>query len=117
MLVEFEQREAPEGMVVVAISGKLLLGPESQQLETLVDELLAQGRRKFIFDLAGVTRLDSTGIGRFIYCYNRIAAAGGRLALTGATGYLREGFAVSRLDTVLRFYPDVETAVQTLADP
>jgi anti-anti-sigma factor len=116
MLVNFEQRELPGGIVVIAIAGKLMLGSESQQLETLTDDLLAQGRRKFILDLAGVTRMDSTGIGRFIYCYNRISANGGKLALAGAKGYLREGFAVSRLDTVLRFYPDLEAAARTLSD-
>ncbi len=115
MLVDFEQRELPGEIVVIAIAGKLMLGPESQQLETIVDGLLDQGRRKFVFDLAGVTRMDSTGIGRFIYCYNKISAAGGKLALAGAKGYLREGFAVSRLDTVLRFYPDAEAAVRTLS--
>ena len=117
MLVEFERREAPGGIMVIAISGKLMLGPESQQLETLVDELMSQGRRKFVLDLARMTRIDSTGIGRFIYCYNKISGSGGRLALAGAEGYLRESFAVSRLDTVLRFYPDVETAVRALGGP
>ena len=114
MLVGFEHHELPGGMVVVAIAGKLMLGSESQQLETLVDELLAEGRRAFVLDLSAVTRIDSTGIGRFIYCYNRISGNGGKLALAGAKGYLREGFAVSRLDTVLRFYADVETAVRAL---
>lgn len=112
MLLEIDYREVAEGTVVVTLSGKLMLGPESQQVETLVDGLLARGYRNFIFDIAGVARIDSTGIGRFIYCYNKIAEAKGKLLMAGAQGYLRESFRVSRLDTVFRFYPDVDSALE-----
>ncbi|HWQ53535.1 MAG TPA: STAS domain-containing protein [Bryobacteraceae bacterium] len=114
MLLEIDHRETAGGTVVVTLSGKLMLGPESQQVETLVSELLEHGRRDFIIDLAGITRIDSTGIGRLIFCFNKIAEAGGRLLMAGAQGYLRESFRVSRLDTVFRFYPDVETAAGKL---
>jgi anti-sigma B factor antagonist len=110
MPLEIDHRETAAGAVVVTLSGKLMLGPESQRVETLVTGLLARGRRRFVFDLAGITRIDSTGIGRFIFCFNKIAEAGGTLVMAGATGHLRESFRVSRLDTVFHFYPDVETA-------
>jgi anti-sigma B factor antagonist len=113
-MLEIEHRNAGEGTVIVTLAGKLMLGPESQRVETLVESLLAEGYRNFVFDLAGVNRIDSTGIGRFIYCYNKIAQAGGRLMMAGAQGYLRESFRVSRLDTVFRFYPDVESALEPL---
>ena len=115
MSLQIEHRETPEGIVVVTITGRLMLGTPSEQLETVVSELLAAGRRKFVFDLAGLARIDSTGIGRFIFCYNKITENGGKLALSGAAGYLRDGFRVSRLDTVFRFYPDVEAALQKLS--
>jgi anti-sigma B factor antagonist len=116
MLLQIEHRETAGGAVVITLAGKLMLGPESQQVETLVTGLLAKGRRKFVFDLAGITRIDSTGIGRFIFCFNKIAEAGGKLLMAGAIGHVRESFKVSRLDTVFRFYPDVETATKTLGE-
>jgi anti-sigma B factor antagonist len=115
MSLQIEHRETAEGIVIVTIAGRLMLGTPSEQLETEVSELLAEGRRKFIFDLTGMTRIDSTGIGRFIYCYNKISEHAGELALAGAAGYVRDGFRVSRLDTVFRFYPDVDAALQKLA--
>ena len=114
MLLDVEHREIAPAGVVITLTGKMMLGPESQQVERLVADLLAGGRRHFIFDLAGITRLDSTGIGRFISAYNKIAAAGGKLAMAGATGHVRDSFKVSRLDTVFRFYPDVDTAIAAL---
>jgi len=44
---------------------------------------LAEGARKIIFDLSGVTVIDSTGIGRFIASFNKIMAAGGEMRMAG----------------------------------
>ena len=87
-----------------------MLGVESQRIETLTGELLAQGRRRLIFDLAGVTHIDSTGIGRFIAALNLAMRAGATLAIASATGQVRESFRVTRLDSIFKFYDDVETA-------
>ncbi len=96
--------------VVVTLAGKIMMGPESERIVTHVDELLRQGKRTIIFDLAGVSHIDSTGIGRFISSYNKIMAAGGEMCMAGATGHLFDTFHVSLLDTVFRFYPSVEEA-------
>jgi anti-sigma B factor antagonist len=114
MVLQIEQREAEGKVIVVSLAGKILLGPESQQLEGLVSGLLAEGYRKFIFDLAEVTHIDSTGIGRFIFGFNKVMQAGGKMLMAGATGQVRDGFRVTRLDTVFKFYPDVETAQKAL---
>ena len=106
-------REQASGLVIISLAGKMMLGTESQRVETLVPELIAQGHRLFVFDVSHVTHIDSTGIGRFIYALNVVMQAGGKMLLAGATGYVREGFRVTRLDSVFDFAPDVETAEKT----
>jgi len=91
-----------------------MLGPESEKIETLVGEFIQKGRKNFVFDLAGVRHLDSTGIGRFISCLNKVMQAGGKLRVAAASGVVREGFRVTRLDTVFEFADDVEAACQGL---
>ena len=111
MMMEISHKEiTPAAMVVVMLAGKVMMGAESEQILSLVDGLLADGKRTIIFDIAGVTHIDSTGIGRFISSYHRIAAAGGDMRMAGATGPLFQAFHISLLDTVFRFYPDVEAA-------
>ena len=102
------------GVTVITLAGKLMLGKESEQIETLVPSLLDQGHRNIIFDIAGVTRVDSTGIGRFIFSYNKIQQAGGRMAITGASPLLRDCFHATRLDQVFKFYEDVPGAMAAL---
>ncbi len=115
MLLQIEHRETAGGVVVITLAGRVMLGPESQPIETLTEELLAGGYRKLVFDMSGVTHIDSTGIGRFISSFNKVMKAGGKMHMAGATGVVRDGFKVTRLDTVFKFFPDVESAAQALA--
>jgi anti-sigma B factor antagonist len=108
--MEITQNEIAPATVVVTVTGKIMWGAESEKLEDVVAGLLRDGKRTIIFDIAGVNRIDSTGIGRFIASYNKIAAAGGKMRMAGAASYLFQVFHISGLDSVFRFYPDVEEA-------
>lgn len=81
-----------------------MLGADSEQLDELVADLLRDGVGDFVFDLAGLTHIDSTGIGRFIAAFNKIMLVdGGRMRMVGAQGTVRSAFRVTKLDTVFEF--------------
>src|SRR5512146_508633 len=107
--LQVSHQEAPSGVVVIALAGKMMLS-ESNAVEDLISRLLQEGRRKFVVDLSGVTHIDSTGIGKFIASLGKVGQAGGTLVMAGAAGMVREGFRVTRLDRVFKFYPDVPSA-------
>jgi anti-sigma B factor antagonist len=115
MSLALEHRDLQPATTLVTLTGKLLLGQESLKLEALVPQLIASGHRNLVFDMQGVTHIDSTGIGRFIDAYSRLAKIGGKMRLAGATGAVRDSFHVTRLDTVFAFYPTVEAACQGLS--
>lgn len=112
--MELDHREIGNGIVVIAVTGRVMLGVESQRIETLTKDLLAKGHRKLVFDMSGITRIDSTGIGQFISALNHVMRAGGTMHMAGAEGPIREGFRVTRLDTVFRFFGTVEEAAAGL---
>lgn len=114
MPLEIQHREVEAGIIVITVAGRIMLGDESTRIETLVEELLGQGRRKLVFDLSGVTHIDSTGIGRFIASLNKVFQAGGKLHMAAANNTVRDSFHVTRLDTVFKFFPDVESAYAAL---
>jgi anti-sigma B factor antagonist len=95
---------------VIILRGKLMLGEDCQQLEAVIPELLREGRTKLIFELSGVTHIDSTGIGRFIDTYSRLMKVSGKMRMAAASGVVRDAFRVTRLDTVFSFFPTVEEA-------
>lgn len=111
MLMEISHKEVAPGTVVITLNGKLMMGRESEQIVTVVEDVLKQGKRTIIFDLSGVAAIDSTGIGRFISSYNKVGAADGDLRMAGATGHVFQTFHVSLLDTVFRFFPTLEAAM------
>src|SRR5512135_3446466 len=108
MALEIKTREIEPGIAAVEVAGRVMMGPESEKIVETVDGLLNQGRRTIIFDLSGITSIDSTGIGRFISSFNRILAAGGEMRMAGAEGHVFEAFHVSLLDTVFPFYESVD---------
>jgi anti-sigma B factor antagonist len=110
MPLEIKQTQVAPGVTVVSLTGKLMMGTVGEEIVTLVDGLLREGKRTIVFDLAEVTTLDSTGIGQFISSFNRIMAAGGQMRMAGASGHIFQTFHVSRLDKVFPFYATVEEA-------
>jgi anti-sigma B factor antagonist len=112
MPLEITNKEVAPGTVVVTLVGKLMLGADGAEIPDMVAGFLREGKKKIVFDLSGVTAIDSTGIGRFIASYNKIAAAGGEMRMAGATGHLFQSFHVSLLDQVFPFFPTVEEAAK-----
>ena len=115
MPLAVECQEIQPATALITLSGKLLLSQGSARLAALVPDLIAGGRKNIVFDLRGVTHIDSTGIGRFIDVYTRLVKIGGKMCLAGATGTVRDSFHVTRLDTVFSFYPTVEAACRGLS--
>ncbi len=112
--LQLAQEQPKPGVAVVVLTGKVMLGANTGAIEELISALLAQGIRKIIVDLGGVTHIDSTGIGVLIASLGKVTQAGGTLAMAGASGVVREGFRVTRLDRVFRFYADREAAVEAV---
>jgi anti-sigma B factor antagonist len=110
--MDISHREIAPDIVVVTIAGKVMMGLESEQITIFVNDLLDQAKRIIIFDMAGITKIDSTGIGRFISSYNQVAAKGGEMRMAGAPRFVFQAFHVCRLDMVFRFYPSVDEACQ-----
>ncbi|HLY20750.1 MAG TPA: STAS domain-containing protein [Bryobacteraceae bacterium] len=111
MLLEINPKAVAPGTAVISLEGSVMRGPEGERIETVLNDLLGQGNRRIVFDLTGVKRIDSTGIGRFIYGLNKVEESGGKMWMAGAQGYVRECFRVTRLDTIFQFCETVEDAL------
>src|SRR5215467_1955605 len=66
--LEVQRKRIEPDVVLVEIVGKLVYGPECQQIEWLTAELLEEGEKKIIFDLSGMRHVDSSGVGILIMC-------------------------------------------------
>jgi len=110
--MEISHSEVAPGKVAVTLAGKLTIGGDGGRMVELVQTLLAAGKRIIIFDLSGITLIDSTGVGHFISSFNKIMAAGGEMRMAAATGHVFHTFHVSLLDQIFPFFPSVEDAAK-----
>jgi anti-sigma B factor antagonist len=113
-MLEIQAEDLRPGVILIRLSGKLMMGPESASLEAMVNERLDAGARHLVFDLSALKQIDSTGIGRFISTFNRLMSVQGTLAMAAATHVVRQSFRVTRLDTVFKFYEVVDEAIAAI---
>ena len=56
-------------VTILDIQGRIILGPEIGELRNAVRDLVAQGKKKIILNLAHVDYLDSSGVGELVACF------------------------------------------------
>lgn len=71
-----------------------LNGPLTQDTEGMlpqrIDDLLRQGIRDFVLEIAGVPFMDSNGLGQLVQAYKAIKSNGAHLQIVGVTGRMAE---------------------------
>ena len=117
MHVTITQRKIEPDILVLKISGRLTLGRASQDVESTVDQLMAQNVAKLIFDLSELTYMDSTGLGIVAFCSGKMRKAGKHVRVAGATGTVSEMFSIAGVDKALDLVATVDDAVKSLASP
>ena len=67
------------------LEGRIVLGKECAALRDVVQDLMAKGKRKIIFNLGMVDYIDSSGLGNLISVFARVRKQGGELKLLKLT--------------------------------
>lgn len=110
MILKVERRSVEPDIAVLEMSGRIAMGSDSQRIEWALADLLKENCKKVIFDLSGVTFLDSSGIGILMMCHAKLKKAGGTLHIAGARGMVQETMALTSLDKIVSLYPDAKQA-------
>lgn len=114
MTLSISTRTIEPDVTVLELSGRITLGRESNQIEPMVSGLLASGVQKIIFDVSGVSYVDSSGMGQIAFSAGKIIQQGGKCRVAGATGLVLDVFKITRIDSVVPFSDTVEEAVAAL---
>ena len=112
MILTIECKQLDPDIAVLEMAGRICLGNASQQVEWSLAKLLKENHRKIVFDLSGVTILDSTGVGIIVMCHAKVKRAGGILRIAGANGMVEETLKMTNVDKIMPFYPSLAAASQ-----
>jgi len=98
-----------DGVSVVALDGRIVLGEESNALREKVKSLLAEGRKKVVLD--GVTFIDSAGLGTLVAAHHSAKSQGASLRLCHLGSKFQEVLQITKLLTVFDVYNTEAEAV------
>ncbi len=101
--------QRPMGNVmIIDVTGQIRLGDGDVLLRDKVQSLIQQGHKQLVLNLAGVSYIDSAGLGEIAHAHATITRQGGKMKLAGLTKRLHDLLSITRLLTVFDTY-DNET--------
>ena len=66
---------------VLDLEGKITIGAGDVELRKQIEDAVAGGKLHLLLNLAGVSHIDSSGIGEMVGCFTTLARKGGKMKL------------------------------------
>ena len=116
MILEISKSQVKD-IAVLVLRGSIHTGPDCRRVEHEVEELLNAGKNGVIFDLAGVTHIDSAAIGVVVRSYAKLKKSGGMLRLAGCCGMVDASLKLTKVDKAIGMFPTVAAAAENFPAP
>lgn len=117
MILEITKGQLQDGVAVLTLRGSIHTGPDCRRVEHEVDDLVRGNQTRAIFDLTGVTHIDSAAIGTVVRCYARLKNAGGMLRLAGCNGMIESSLKLTKVDKVIGIFSTASAAAEDFPLP
>jgi len=112
MTVQMTSHEV-DGVFVVTLEGRIVLGEESHSFREKLNRVLAEGKKKIVLNMADVKYIDRTGLGALVAAHYsaKTQSASVRLCNLGEKFY--EVLQITKLLTVFDVYDTEAAAVNS----
>ena len=110
MPLTIQTRHVEPDIVVLELLGRITMGNDCRQVEWTTRKLVDESRKKIIFDLTGITHLDSTGIGIIVTVAGQMRKAGGELLVAGANQHVEQILRMTAIDHIIALHPTAGAA-------
>ncbi len=101
-------------VTVVAPTGWLVGGDETDRLEEVVRGLLADGNRRLVIDLGGIAAMNSLAVGALMGCRQSYRNRDCQMVLCGLNRRLARMFLITQLTLVFELYETLDQALAAL---
>jgi len=109
---DIKQRQAG-AVTVVEVSGHLLEGGGSDQLEEELQKLIATGCRFVLLESGQVDSIDSSGVGALVRCFISLEKQGGKLKFLKMAPVIRAAFQLVGMIDKVEIFDDEATALRS----
>jgi anti-sigma B factor antagonist len=117
VLLEISKGTLKNDVAVLTFKGSIHTGPDCRRVEHEVDSLIRGKQTRVVFDLAGVTHIDSAAIGSVVRCFSRLKDSGGHLRLAGCLGMIEASLKLTKVDKVIEIFPSAAEAAENFPSP
>jgi anti-sigma B factor antagonist len=100
-------------VAIIDLDGRITLGESTGLLRDNFRELLAQGSKKIVLNLANVSYVDSAGLGELVGVYTTAKNQGGGVKLLNLQKKLNDLLQVTKLETVFESYDNEQKALDS----
>jgi anti-sigma B factor antagonist len=104
-----------DGLTVVWLDGRIVLGEETGALRETVRNLIANGNKKLILNMHNVTLIDSAGLGALVAAYSSSRSGGASLRLCHLGTKFYELMQITRLLTLFEIYDTQADAIASFS--
>lgn len=112
MPLEITLREL-QGVHILVLKGRLVLGQESLGFRSTVEKLLSSGATKLVINLEHANFIDSAGLGALIEAHRNAKAKGGRLKLAHLGPNFRKALETARLLPIFETFLTESAALES----
>jgi anti-sigma B factor antagonist len=104
-----------DGVTVIAMDGRIVLGEESNALREKVKSLIAEGKKKIVLNMDNITFIDSAGLGTLVSAHHSAKAQGSSLRLCHLGTKFTEVLQITKLMTIFDVYNTEAEAVASFS--
>lgn len=112
MRVDVRQRE---GVTILDLKGKITIGVGDVALREAVQEAMKAGAKNLLINLAGVSTIDSSGVGELVSAYTTVTNRGGKLRLEKLPPKVADILQITQLITVFDVFDDEDEAIRSFS--
>src|SRR5438445_5231044 len=114
MALKLTSREV-DGITVVGLDGRIVLGEETSNLRESVKNLVSGGKKKLVLDMKNVTMIDSSGLGALVAAYSSAKSGGATLRLCNLGAHFDQLLQITKLLTVFEVSKTQEHAIRSFS--
>jgi anti-sigma B factor antagonist len=102
-----------DGVSVVTLDGRIVLGEESNSFREKLKSMLAEGKKKIVLNMADIKYIDSTGLGTLVAVHVNAKTRGATVRLCNLGKKFHEVMQITKLLTVFDVYDTEAAAVSS----
>ena len=100
---------------ILTLKGNLMGMPETEELQGEVKAMLGQNIKKIVFDLSGVSWINSVGIGAIMAAHTTMANREGKLCLANVSEKVHSVLIITQLQKIFCTFESLDEAIKSLS--